>query len=324
MGLIGQERLCAIKKLSNKGRKIDVGGVYDPYCKNKTEIENKFKITFYDSLDALFNLKLDWVFIAVPHDLAVNLVKQCLKRDFNVLVEKPLGRSLKEARMLLNCMIRPNQLWVGFNYRFFDGISMALNDIRKRKFGNLISVNMILGHGCYPEIKGTWKLDLKRAGGGCLIDPGVHLLDLCRIITNNKLKIKSALQWSGFWKTGIEEECHFLFESKGLLINLQISIVRWRSSFRIEINGEDGYGIISGRGRSYGKQTYTYGPRWGWKNNASQKKSEKLLIKTTGEDVFAKEIDALFFPDKKSSIKPCSAYEAVENMKILEECRKTL
>lgn len=183
---------------------------------------------------------------------------------------------------------------------------------------------MVLGHGCYPEIKKTWKLDQKKAGGGCLIDPGIHLLDLCRIITNNKLRIKNGLKWSGFWKTGIEEECHFLFESKGLLINMQVSIVRWRSTFRIEINGEDGYGIISGRGRSYGAQTYTYGKRWGWKHHISQKDSEKLLIKTTGEDVFEKEIDALLFPNKKSFLKPCSANEALENMKIFEECKKSL
>lgn len=324
MGLIGQERLLAVKKLLSKGRKIEICGIYDPYCKKRAEIEKEFKVEFLDHLDSVYDHSPSWILIAVPHDRAVELVKQSLKKGFNVLVEKPLGRSIEEAEMLLNCKIRSDQLWVGFNYRFFDGISMALEDIRKNKFGKLISVNMVLGHGCYPQIKKTWKLDPKKSGGGCLIDPGIHFLDLCRIISRDKLKIKSGLKWSGFWKTGIEEECHFLFEAGSFLINLQLSIVRWRSTFRIEINGQEGYGIVSGRGRSYGNQTYIYGPRWGWQDNASQKDSEKLIAETTGEDVFAKELEALFFSDSRSFIKPCSALEAVENMRILEKCRAAI
>ena len=324
MGLIGQERLSAVKKLSDKGRKIEVCGIYDPYCEKKAEIEKKFKIEFLDDLDSVYDHSPNWVLIAVPHDRAFELVKLFLKKGFNVLVEKPLGRTLKEAEILLNCVVRAGQLWVGFNYRFFDGIAMALEDFSKGKFGKIISVNMVLGHGCYPQIKKTWKLDPKKSGGGCLIDPGIHLLDLCRIISRDKLKIKNGVKWSGFWKTGIEEECHFLFEAGSFLINLQLSIVRWRSTFRIEINGQDGYGIVSGRGKSYGNQTYIYGPRWGWQDNPSQKDSERLINETTGEDVFAKELEALFFPESRSFIKPCSALEAVENMRILEKCRAAI
>lgn len=324
MGLMGQERLSAVKRLFTAGKHVDVAGVYDPYCKNKKEIQDKFKVVFYDSISELYDLQPDWLFIAVPHNLAVDFVKQSLKKGFNVFVEKPLGRSAEEARMLLDSAIRSDQLWVGFNYRFFDGISMALEDIRKNKFGRLVSVNMILGHGCYPKIKETWKLDSEKAGGGCLIDPGIHLLDLCRIITNGTLKVKAGLKWEGFWKTGIEEECHFLFEAESFLLNVQISIVRWRSSFKIEINGEQGYGVVSGRGRSYGNQTYISGARWGWMNSCSQKDSEKLILETSGDDVFVKEIHALLFSSGKNSIKPCSAQEAVRNMQILEECRKVL
>jgi len=324
MGLIGQERLSAIGKLLSKGRKIEICGIYDPYCKRRADIEKEFKVEFLNDFDTIYDRCPDWFLIAVPHDLGVKIAKQILKKGFNVFIEKPLGRTHKEAKMLSDCAVRPGQLWVGFNYRFFDGIAMALEDIAKGKFGKLISVNMVLGHGCYPQIKQTWKLDSTKSGGGCLIDPGIHLLDLCRIISRDKLKVKCGLKWSGFWKTGIEEECHLLLEAQDFVINLQVSIVRWRSTFRIEINGEDGYGIISGRGRSYGRQTYTYGRRWGWQDNISQKDSEKLVIETAGEDVFVKELEALFYPDSRFFVKPCSAPEAVENMCILEKCRKAI
>lgn len=325
MGLIGQERLSALDKLSKRGRKIKVCGVFDPYCTKKTYIARKYNVRFLDNIENIYKLYPDWALIAVPHDNAVEMTKRALMNGVNVLVEKPLGRNLKESKVLLGYATRPDQLWVGFNYRFFDGVAMMLEDISRGKFGKLISINMVLGHGCYPQIKQTWKLDPVRSGGGCLIDPGIHLLDLCRIISNDKLEVKCGLKWSGFWKTGIEEECHILlYGGNKLLINLQLSIVRWRSSFRIEVNGEKGYGIITGRGRSYGNQVYVYGPRWGWQNNTSQRDSERLMIETTCEDVFVKELEALFYLNSKPSIRPCSALEAVDNMRILEECRKKI
>ena len=322
-GLIGKERVKAVKQLIANGENIEIAGIYDPYI-NKKDFKDEFKISFFDKLDEVFKAKPTWAFIAAPHDINVELTKKFLEKGMNVLVEKPLGRNIKESYELVNSAKRENQLWVGFNYRFFEGISKALQDIHEKKFGKLISLNMTLGHGCHPEIKNSWKLDPIRAGGGCLIDPGVHLIDLCRIISNGKIKVKAGWKWDGFWSTGVEEEVHLLLKANGFLINLQISIVRWRSTFRMEINGEEGYGIVSGRNRSYGNQTYIRGKRWAWRSGISQKDAEELVVETDGNDSFIKEIGGLLFPDKKSFIRPCTGKEALENMNILEECRKII
>src|SRR5260370_42466957 len=97
-------------------------------------------------------------------------------------MEKALGRSLEEARGIAGAGSRPEQLYVGFNYRFYEGIAAVIEDVRQGTFGPLISVNITLGHGCNPDITQGWKLDPVRAGGGALLDPGVHLLDLCRLL----------------------------------------------------------------------------------------------------------------------------------------------
>lgn len=323
-GLIGKERLVALNTLKQRGRNLDICGVYDPFIKDHSGFEVKYQVKLIDDLKEFWNLNLDWVFIAVPHDDAIGLVKESLKRNLNVLVEKPLGRNISEANEIFDFVQREGQLWVGFNYRFYDGILKALIDLKNRKFGNLISVNMILGHGCNPDILKSWKLDPVKAGGGCLIDPGIHFLDLCRIISDNKIKVKSGVSWSGFWNTGIEEECHFLFDCEKYFINMQISIVKWRSTFRIEINGDEGYGIITGRNRSYGTQKYIFGKRWGWQSGKSQLESEELISESSGENVFTDETEALLFGEGNGFIKPCSVNESFENMKLLEECRKFL
>jgi len=322
-GLIGQERFKSIQDLLEKGKKIQITGIYDPFFRDKEKFTKEYKAKFLDRLEDGLKDKPDWAFVAVPHDDAVKITQRLLKTGINVLMEKPLGRNIREAKKIVGSTVRKNQLWVGFNYRFFEGLAKAIKDAKDGKFGKLISVNIEMGHGCHPDITKGWKLDPVKAGGGAMIDPGIHLLDLCRIIADDKLKVKCGSAWKGFWKTGIEEECHLLLEGKKFIINFQVSVVKWRSTFRMEINGDKGYAVIEGRNRSYGKQTYTFGPRWGWQKAASQKDSEKVISESTGEDVFTKEIDALLF-STKHPLKPCSASEALENMKILEQCRKAL
>jgi len=321
-GLIGQDRLKSIQSLQKEGKSLSITGVFDPYTSPDKRPEG---ITFFTSLTDFYRTKPDWVFIAVPHDEAATLTKEALEKGCQVLVEKPLGRNLAEAQEIATSATQAGQLWVGFNYRFFEGIAQIINDAKAGKFGRLVSVNILMGHGCNPDITKSWKLDPIKAGGGCLIDPGIHLLDLCRILSNNQLTVRSGQSWDGFWKTGIEEETHLLLEgADGLIVNFQVSVVHWRSTFRLEINGTDGYGVVSGRNRSYGPQRYITGPRWGWQNAPSQKESEKLILESAGEDVFTREIEALLYPDTKSLLQPCSAKEALLNMELLATARKVL
>ena len=49
-----------------------------------------------------------------------------------------------------------------------------------------------------------------RAGGGCLIDPGIHLIDLAGSLDGGALSVVGGTAWNGFWDTGIEEDCRFV------------------------------------------------------------------------------------------------------------------
>lgn len=322
-GLIGKERLQAIRLLKGAGKELEISGVYDPFNTDIYTIAQNFETKSLSSIEDAFKLNPDWFFVATPHDVTFEILPSILKRGYKVLIEKPLGRSLSEAKQLFNSMIYPDQLYVGFNYRFFKGINTLLNDVQSGLFGKIISINLVLGHGGDPDMKKGWKLDPVRAGGGCLIDPGIHLLDICNLLSSN-IKVIDGLLWKGFWNTGIEEECHLLFKCETFIINLQISIVRWRSTFYLEVNGTEGYGKVSGRNRSYGNQTYFRGKRWGWLQGKTQKESEELILETSGNNVFVDEIDALLFSTTKPGIRPCSAKEALINMELYENCLNIL
>lgn len=321
-GLIGKERIVAIQKLTNEYSDLQLCSVFDPDINARNNVEQKFNVPTCDTLDKALSYNPDWVFICTPHYVAIDCIKQSFNAKANVLVEKPLGRNLYECEDIIKYKPSDKELLVGFNYRFFNGIEAVLRDCRNNKFGKLISVNLTLAHGNSPGMEKSWKLDPIQCGGGCLIDPGVHLLDLILQIKSGDINVNHKSFWNGFWKTGIEEEAHIIMtDEEGTIFNTQISLNRWRSSFKLEINGTEGYGIVEGRGRSYGPQTYRTGIRWGWQSGCSQSESEVIIIdKDSCEDSFFKETaSALLYKTYLSE--PCNDQQALEIMNLLEKCR---
>jgi predicted dehydrogenase len=322
-GLIGRERLLAIRNLAAAGLPVELAAIYDANSALCEKSAAEFRSTACSSVDDLLRLPLDWVVVALPHDAAVGVALDALTKGSSVLLEKPMGRDLVEARRLLEA--GGERLWVGFDYRFYAGIRRAIQDARRGAFGKLIAINFILGHGGSPGDEKTWKLDPVRAGGGCLIDPGVHLLDLCILLAPHGLEVIGGTTSSGFWKTGIEEDVQLLLRSAdGISIAVEVSIVRWRSTFSLTLHGSEGYGVVSGRNRSYGPQRYLTGPRWGWRSAPNQAASEALVLESDGLDVFTTEMKALLFPEsagEESWPPPCTAREAYAVMELLDRVR---
>jgi predicted dehydrogenase len=321
-GLIGRERLFAVKKLAEKGRPVEITGIFDANAELCQKSAREFGAPGFCNLEELMMSKPDWIIVSLPHDAAVQTALEALKSGASVLLEKPMGRDLHEARRLMQA--GGERLRLGFNYRYYPGIRKALQDARTGRFGKLIAVEILLGHGCGPGQEKTWKLDEERAGGGCLIDPGIHLLDLCTQLFSSELKVAGGTTWSGFWNTGIEEEVSLVLSAKEVSVTLQISIVRWLSEFRMCIRGIDGYGVVTGRNRSYGPQKYVVGSRWGWRSAVSQAASEVLELESEGMDVFVQETEALLFPDEGDQQewpRPASAAEGLRVMELLDDIR---
>jgi predicted dehydrogenase len=325
-GLIGKERLLAIQQLAAEGQPVQLAGICEANREISDALASQFQAPVFHQLEDLLRLAPDWLIVALPHDTAVPAALASLERGANVLLEKPLGRDLAEARRL--CLAGGDRLRVGFNYRFFPGVRRALQDARQGAFGKLIAADFVLGHGGAPGQETTWKLDSERAGGGCLIDPGVHLLDLCLLLAPQNFQVAGGTSWSGFWKTGIEEDVHVLLcTADGLSVSIQVSIVRWRSTFSMSLHGTDGYGVVAGRNRSYGPQTYHRGPRWGWREAKDQASSEKLILTSNGLDVFKDEMQALLFPGAFPGDPwplPCTAGQALDAMEVLDRIRQEL
>lgn len=321
MGYMGSERLKATINLK-KDNSINIVGFYDPHIKiikiNNLIFQSEKKF----SSDIFKSKKIDLCIISVPHNLTLKYTKVCLKnsKKINLLVEKPLGINVLETIKIIKFKKKNQKIFVGLNYRYFDGISKMLKDIKSKKFGKLNSLLINFGHGHNPAIKKTWKLNKKLAGGGVIIDPGIHILNLLQIFCT-KIKVKFIKKIKGFWKTGIEEEVLIVLSSKEIpIINISFSILRWRSTFDIRGNGNKGYWRITGRDRSYGEQIYSTGQRWGWQSGKKQKDTEKKIIQRKNKNVFQDELSSIIksINKKKVDIFPCTDKEALKTMILIK------
>lgn len=311
-GLIGRQRETAIQELRLEGLDVELVGIVDPVDTNSD---------LQMSLDNLIDIKPDVVIISTPHDVAASLIPNLLNLGMRLHVEKPIGRSTREFNHLTSSVTDSSQLTVGFNYPYFDGIRAAYHDYQMGVFGEPISLFMEIGHGGSPNDKLGWKLDPIKAGGGCLLDPGIHFFDLVQFFSQD-LEIRSCVTTSKFWKTGIEEECLVSLTGRDIpIITVSVSIVRWRSTFKVQMNGTEGYGLVEGRGRSYGEQTYTRGKRWGWQNSSSQKDSEELILRSDCENSFKEELRDLI-TNKDNSHVSNSLSRMRTAVSLVDKCRE--
>jgi predicted dehydrogenase len=318
-GFIGRERVRALVRLRDEDGLISKFAVFDPYATDERPKIEALGGCWCVTLDAVRAFAPDWVVIAVPHDQAVELCIEVLSWGVRILMEKPFGRSLAEAEQLACLAGDPTRIAIGFNYRFFPGITAALSDVRAGRLGELVSVNMLIGHGGSPGMERSWKFNPERAGSGVLLDPGVHMIDLCHCLAPDVV-LRHYSNWSGFWKTGITEEANLILRAGRTVFNLQLSVVHWRSTFRIELNGTDGYGVVAGRGRSYGAMKYVRGRRWGWQNAANQEASEEVVNISDCDDSFRDEMRALFL-GVTGWPAPCFIAEALLVMRTYESCK---
>jgi len=277
-GLIGKQRartLAALEK-NEQYAGLRLAGTVDPVPRAAELFPS---VPHYADLAQVPEASFDAAVIALPHHLAAEAAKRVLSAGKPILIEKPLGLNAAGAREIAGLAERlSSPSFVGYNYRFLPTMQKVFELLRDGALGELRSVDMMIGHGGHPRSTEDWKLRPEQAGGGVLIDPGVHLLDLALQVAP-KLTCSAASATRGFWKTGIEEDVSAILTSERTLISLRVSLIRWVNTFRLEFVGEDGYALVDGRGGTYGPQTLRVGRRWGWNDGSgrTQRATEEVF-----------------------------------------------
>jgi predicted dehydrogenase len=221
-------------------------------------------------LEELLETGPEVVVVATVHDRLAELAERSLRAGAHVLVEKPAGTSSAQIEGLIASQRASGRLVkVGFNHRFHPGIERAVAEVRSGRHGELMHLRARYGHGGRAGYEREWRTDPERAGGGELIDQGMHLLDLSQMLAG-PLPLHAALLRSHFWETPVEDNAALIMgeacSRTAPWALLHVSWTEWKNLFSLEIYCRTAKLQVDGLVRSYGPQRlriYRMGPELG-------------------------------------------------------------
>lgn len=141
------------------------------------------KRLYTDGLKLIEECDADGVALALPNDLHEVFAVKALEAGKHVLVEKPISRTVEEARRMIEARDRAGKvLLVRMNQRFKPDRAALRKQIASGALGRIQYARTMwlrreVGAGLLEQ-RGKWCLAHDTSGGGPIVDLGVHRLDL--------------------------------------------------------------------------------------------------------------------------------------------------
>lgn len=173
VGWIGLHRLRSLVE----SQKVQVVGVCDPNREARALACGLApQAHACESYDELLDLQPEGVVIATPTGLHAQQCLRALERRIAVFCQKPLAGSYTETRAVVEAARNADRLLrVDFCYRHVKALQALREAVRTGEIGRVYAAELFF-HNAYGPNQ-AWAQQQATAGGGCLIDLGVHLID---------------------------------------------------------------------------------------------------------------------------------------------------
>ena len=174
VGWIGRNRLEAVAR-SGVG---EIAAIADPSRADAAAARSAApRARLYEKYEDLLREDLDGVVIATPSAMHAAQAITALERGLAVFCQKPLGRSAGETRRVIDAARAADRLLgVDLSYRAVEGVRRMGEFCHSGRLGRLFTAELVF-HNAYGPDK-DWFYDRRRSGGGCVMDLGIHLVDL--------------------------------------------------------------------------------------------------------------------------------------------------
>jgi UDP-N-acetyl-2-amino-2-deoxyglucuronate dehydrogenase len=133
-----------------------------------------------DYEQALADETIDIVDICLPHNLHFRTIQESIQAGKHVLIEKPIAVSLDECSALIELDLTSHQvIMVAENWRFAPQTTKAVELIEAGVIGAIFAVQASIRF--FPSLAAFegprhWHLEPEAAGGGVMLNSGVHCI----------------------------------------------------------------------------------------------------------------------------------------------------
>lgn len=173
VGWIGRNRMEALARSGV----VEIAAVCDAMAEHARAAQAATSCTIAGSYAGLLDQHLDAVVIATPSALHAEQALMALERGLAVFCQKPLGRTAAEtAKVVDKARSADRLLGVDLSYRYLQGARRIRDLIQSGALGQIYAADLVF-HNAYGPDK-QWFYDPSLSGGGCVMDLGIHLIDL--------------------------------------------------------------------------------------------------------------------------------------------------
>ncbi len=262
VGIVGMGKMGRIRK-----KEMEAHGGFEivALCDVDPKIREEFpKLFFSSDWRELLKQEMQAVVVCTFNNVIPEIVCAALETGLHVFSEKPPGRSASDVEQMQTAEKKAKNkiLKFGFNHRYHHGIMEAKAIVDSGRYGKILWARGIYGKAGGISFQNNWRTQKDVAGGGILLDQGIHMLDLLLYFMGDFTDVKSIVQ-NCYWKnTDLEDNAFALLQTReGKVAMLHSSATQWRHKFSLDLFLEDGYvcvnGILSST-RSYGEESVTF------------------------------------------------------------------
>lgn len=252
----------------------------------------------YTTAEELINdPEVEVVYIASPVVFHKQQVLLAAKAKKHILVEKPIAMTVEEGQELEKiCNDAGILTATGFMMRFNACHQEMKKIISEGKIGQLVSARAQLT--CwYPDTPGAWRQSKAKAGGGSLMDMGVHCIDLVEYITGSRTKEVFGFNDTRSFKYDVEDSSNVMIKLENgavAYIDSHYNIPDEAALCRMEFYGTKGsifaegtIGQVDG-----GKAEVIYAPEKGYAAEQVRAAAERIKIQPTLGNIYTKEVES--------------------------------
>jgi UDP-N-acetyl-2-amino-2-deoxyglucuronate dehydrogenase len=244
-GAIAPTHAEALQKIYS----VELVGAFDVLPERTQKLAEKYGITPYATRQSLFKA-VDAVIIGVPSGFHAQVARQAIAAGKHVVAEKPIEVNLPKAQALVAAARAADvRFTVISQHRFARQVRRLRDAAISGELGPLLagdaSIKWYRTQQYYDS--GDWRGTRKLDGGGCLINQGVHYIDMIQWIMGGVHSVQAQVRTAAH-QIEVEDIANVLVEYK----NGAVGVIQGSTSYypgfaeRLEVHGEHGSVIVEG------------------------------------------------------------------------------
>lgn len=249
------------------------------------------------------------VYIATPNYLHAQQTMQCLAAGRHVLCEKPMAtNSIDCQNMVTAAQNQKLHLKIGHMLRYSPAIQLARSWLRKGMAGEPCAISTLF-HYDLPEKNRQWAFQQDVAGGGALMDAGIHCIDTIRFLAGDPV-IPLGAMTEQIPEGSVERNAVCRFMAAGVVCFVQVSSQAPYCS-RLSISGTDGEIVIDNFAACWGTAIVKLFPS----QSGRVVKEETIDVSKTYSEQIRNFADEIY----RSEFDSTAALDSAENVRIVEQ-----